>query len=470
MTDFMPDFLATVDSPLPQNGGASSVPTESVGADSMEFAAIIDEKAKSSHKKHNDDDFSDLLNGLPASDYPNLAFITPRYYRDPLIQNPEYIEMCKSDIFMGHQIDTLLRIMEQNGKFDDVIFSSGDFTYRKAKKELIKLFHRGFMRNEIEEIIRHMYQQNGDKIINKVLSPGEDYDDAYGFEYDPGENQPTVRFRYRINLSAYQETSGRTGLSLTMRRLTTRPLTHEQLGTSDFIVRNCTPKSGLVCVAGETGSGKSTLCAAIATQIRQDIHNSRLMLTYESPIEYILTEIEGPNPIRQHSVGEFGHFTSFYDGLRNALRRTPEVIYLGESRDRETFITLPKIAESGHMGLTTLHADSIVSIFSRIANEVGGDKDAIIRSIVNTAHLFIVQYLAKNGEEVVPIQETLLFTPEVKSEILSTEGNLLNAIRKAVETHGQTMLSHAKELYESGKILKSTFNHIAETHGADENG
>lgn len=409
------------------------------------------------------DDFSDILFDLTPQDYPHLRHLPPAYYRDPLIQNDEYKALCIKEPLDGSDINKLLVLMEGNGQFDDLILSSGDFVYRKAKKDLIKLFNQQLTSNELEEMIRYMYP-HGQNIINKVLSPGKDHDDAYDFLSEEAvlEGEKRKRYRYRINISSYLENSGRTGLCLIMRRLTTIPLTLEQLGVDPFIIANCTPRSGLVIIAGETGSGKSTLCAAIAAKIRQDTQTSRFMLTYEAPIEYILTEIDGPNPIKQHSVGEFGHFTTFYDGLRNALRRTPEVIYLGESRDRETFMTLPKIAESGHMGLTTTHANSIAAIFSRIANEVGGDADGVIRSLVVSSHLFVVQYLARNGNEVVPVQEVLLFTNEVKSKILNAEGNILNVIRNVVEEHGQTMLAHAQELLASGKITKATFNHIAD--------
>lgn len=462
MSEILPDYL------LDNIGDEKLSQINHQHSSNAEVKLSNDSEVETSIEEHESkvDTFEDILKGERPEDIPHLKYIPTSYYRDPLIQCEAYQEMCKYDMFPGNKINDLLRLMEHNGKFDDLIISSGDFTYRKSKKTLIRLFHRSFKINEVQEIIRVMYPNYGEKIINDVLSPGKDFDDAYDFIYSANENDhnsPIERFRYRVNVSSFLENSGRRGLSVTMRRLTTKPLTLEQLGVDDFIIKHCTPKSGLVVVAGETGSGKSTLCAAIATKIRMDTSTSRLMLTYESPIEYILTEIDGPNPIRQSSVGEYGDFTCFYDGLRNALRRTPEVIYLGESRDKETFETLPKIAESGHMGLTTTHADSISSILTRIANEVGGDKYGVIRAIVNTAHLFIVQYLAKNGDDVVAVQERLLFTKEVKSIILgSSDQDLINTTRKCVEQYGVTMQQHAKELFNSGKIMMETYQHITD--------
>lgn len=399
--------------------------------------------------------------GAEPAEVPCLRHISPAFYDDPLVLNPHYQDLCQEEAFVGSHLKVLLKLLETNGGFDDLIVATTEFINRKHAKRLMRLLNHELSQNEVEGVVREIFGTNGDKVINKVYSPGEDHDDAFEFfcTNDDGDEE---RYRYRINVSSFQEKMGRQGLAVTIRRLTTKPKTLVELGASQYIIDNCTPRTGLVLICGETGSGKSTLCAAIAAKIRVD-EEPRIMLTYEAPIEYILTSIDGPNPIYQHSVGEFGDFTSFYRALRNALRRTPEVIYLGESRDKETFMTLPKIPQSGHMGLTTVHADRIVTAFSRISDEIGGDGEHMIRTLVQSMHLVIVQYLAKTEKSVIPVQEVLLFTPKVKTEILAEKDDILSAIDRAVKEHGQPMEVHAQSLLSEGKITKETYDFICQT-------
>lgn len=440
--DFLPDFLA-----LPSQYGHESEP-----AITPSPSEPVD-KAKALLDKH--------WGGANPEELACLRNIHPQFYDDPLVLNVEYQRLCDQESFLSTHLKPLLVLHEENGGFDDLIIATKEFITRKHAKRLMPLLNRELSQNEVEEVVREIFGTNGDKVINKVMAPGGDHDDAYEFFHEDAHGNEH-RYRYRINVSSFQDKRGRKGLAVTVRRLTTTPKTLEELGVSQYIIDNCTPRTGLVLVGGETGSGKSTLCAGIAAKIRMD-SEPRIMLTYESPIEYILTSLPGPNPILQHSVGEFGDFKSFYDALRNALRRTPEVIYLGESRDKETFMTLPKIPQSGHMGLTTVHADRIVTTFSRIANEIGGEGDHVIRTLVQSVHLVVVQYLAKTEKSVVPVQEVLLFTPKVRAEILAEKEDILSAIGAAVKKHGQPMEKHAEELMNKGQINMETFDFICQS-------
>ena len=87
----------------------------------------------------------------------------------------------------------------------------------------------------------------------------------------------------------------------------------------------------------------------------------------------------------------------------------------------------------------------------------------MIRTLVQSMHLVIVQYLAKTEKSVIPVQEVLLFTPKVKTEILAEKDDILSAIDRAVKEHGQPMEVHAQSLLIEGKITKETYDFICQT-------
>ena len=201
--------------------------------------------------------------GAEPAEVPCLRHISPAFYDDPLVLNPHYQDLCLEEAFVGSHLKVLLKLLETNGGFDDLIVATTEFINRKHAKRLMKLLNHELSQNELEGVVREIFGTNGDKVINKVSSPGEDHDDAYEF-YCTDDSGEVERYRYRINVSSFQEKMGRQGLAVTIRRLTTKPKTLVELGASQYIIDNCTPRTGLVLICGETGSGKSTLLHIIA--------------------------------------------------------------------------------------------------------------------------------------------------------------------------------------------------------------
>jgi twitching motility protein PilT len=119
-------------------------------------------------------------------------------------------------------------------------------------------------------------------------------------------------------------------------------------------------RDGLVLVCGPTGSGKSTTLAALIDVIDQ--RRAAHVITLEDPIEYRFTPRRGV--VHQREVGQ--HIPSFAAGLRCALREAPDVILLGELRDRETIAAALTAAETGHLVLATLHAPNAVGAIDRM--------------------------------------------------------------------------------------------------------
>jgi len=121
-------------------------------------------------------------------------------------------------------------------------------------------------------------------------------------------------------------------------------------------------QSGLVLVTGITGSGKSTTVASLLQQINRT--RPVRIITLEDPIEYVLGDEAGM--VSQRQVGR--HVGSFAAGLRSALREDPDVIFVGEMRDRETVALALTAAETGHLVFSTLHTRDARGALSRIVD------------------------------------------------------------------------------------------------------
>jgi Tfp pilus assembly pilus retraction ATPase PilT len=141
-------------------------------------------------------------------------------------------------------------------------------------------------------------------------------------------------------------------------------------------------KSGLGLVTGPTGSGKSTTLASLIEWVRTN--STRNIVTIEDPIEYTYpdtaqspdgpegSEVPSPSIITQQEVGM--HIGSFAQGLRDALRKNPDIILIGEIRDTETMQTCVEAAQTGHLILSTLHTRGAAKTLTRVAGLFPAEK------------------------------------------------------------------------------------------------
>ncbi len=163
--------------------------------------------------------------------------------------------------------------------------------------------------------------------------------------------------RFRCNAFVQQ---GHTGLVL--RTITTSIPTIEQLGVPPVLKDIAMTKRGLVIVVGATGSGKSTTLAAMIGYRNANSHGH--IITIEDPVEYVHPHVNCM--ITQREVGV--DTDSWEAALKNTLRQAPDVILMGEIRDRETMEHAVAFAETGHLAMATLHANSSNQALDRIIN------------------------------------------------------------------------------------------------------
>ena len=241
--------------------------------------------------------------------------------------------------------------------------------------------------------------------------------------------------------------------SLALRILSERIPVLENLGLPPAALELGKLHKGIVLVTGETGSGKSTTLAALLDQINHSRRNH--IVTLEDPIEYIY------HPdlcvINQREVGK--DTQSFSSGLRASLREDPDVILIGEMRDRDTISTAITAAETGHLVFGTLHTGSAADSIDRMVQVFPEGEQMQIRlqlSMVLSAVL-TQQLVKKKGGGRTLACEMMVVTDAIRN--LIREGKtpqIANSIATSASLGGQTMDQSLVRLVRSGTISRET--------------
>jgi twitching motility protein PilT len=220
-------------------------------------------------------------------------------------------------------------------------------------------------------------------------------------------------------------------------------------------------RDGLVLVAGPTGSGKSTTLAALIDLVDQ--RRAAHVITLEDPIEYRFTARRGV--VHQREVGR--HIASFAAGLRSALREAPDVILLGELRDRETIAAALTAAETGHLVLATLHAPSAAGAIDRIIDAFPETQQRQARwQLASVLRTVITQYLLprRDGGRV-PAIELVPITVAVANLMRKGDLQMLPSAIQTGRDAGMIPLERSlARLLETGAVAPQVVKAIAADH------
>ena len=232
----------------------------------------------------------------------------------------------------------------------------------------------------------------------------------------------------------------------------------ETLGLPPVVMTLTNLHKGIVLVTGETGSGKSTTLASLLDNINHTRRDH--IVTLEDPVEYIYK----PDlcAINQREVGK--DTRSFSDGLRASLREDPNVILIGEMRDKDTIETAITAAETGHLVFGTLHTGSASDAVDRIVQVFPEGMQTQIRLQLSMCLEAVLtqQLLPKRGGGRVLACEMMVVTDAIRNLIRA--GNtpqIANAIATSAALGGQTMDQALIKLLRAGTISKETAIHYA---------
>ncbi|ABB58379.1 type IV pilus twitching motility protein PilT [Synechococcus elongatus] len=191
--------------------------------------------------------------------------------------------------------------------------------------------------------------------LREVLTEAQVREFEQGLDFDGATQYDFARVRINIFGSLR-------GPSMVMRLIPLRILSLDELSLPPVFRDICYYPKGLVLVTGPTGSGKSTTLAAMIDFINQEM--AKNIITIEDPIEFVHQSQR--SLIKQREVGV--HTRQFEAALRASLREDPDIILVGELRDRETINTALKAAQTGHLVMATLHTNSAVKTIERVLN------------------------------------------------------------------------------------------------------
>lgn len=313
---------------------------------------------------------------------------------------------------------------------------------------------RRLSNTEVGDLLNIIYGANA---TTQILS-GKDVDTHY--EIRPTRSE---RFRFRINGTGCQ-VEGHDGIQITARSIPTMPPELASLHLPQAIIDNMAPRQGTVVITGPTGSGKSTLLAAIIRTLLEQRDGNRKMLTYESPIEFVYDMIESPTSlISQSEIPR--HLPSFASGVRNALRRKPGLILVGEARDTETIAAVIEAALTGHPVYTTVHSNGVADAVRRmISTFPAEERHGRALDILETLRLIVWQHLAPSTDgKRVALREYLVFDNAIRDALLNTEIDHLAAnTRQLLKKYGQPMLIDAQQKFDEG-VLDERYFRLIET-------
>lgn len=306
-------------------------------------------------------------------------------------------------------------------------------------------------RGYVTQIAELVYGGSG--ISTKLVA--EDVDCSYQFKAD------NKTYRYRVSMAKDIQ-----GILIVMRPLPARPPRLQDIGMDkvliDGFIAMCSnsdalTKGKLFIIAGSTGSGKSTSIASLITYAVEDSPlktHGTVIYTAEAPVEYSYNEInEGRSIVRQFEQGK--GFDVFSNAIRSFMRKKPHIINIGETRDYETLEAILQASNTGHVAITTIHANSVAQIVTRMVDLVPANlrTDGEMKRLLESIGIAIFQKLIKRKDgKRVALREYLIFTPEVQDYLIAHRDNLTQAVQTCVEQYGRSSEKHLAQLVEEGVV------------------
>ena len=260
----------------------------------------------------------------------------------------------------------------------------------------------------------------------------------------------TGKARFRINVF-----SQRGNYSIVMRKLETLIPSIDDLKLPEAFRKMTKEKNGLVLVSGPTGVGKTTSLAALLRELNETrpIH----IITLEDPVEFVHPNVKAT--FNQRELGS--DFDTFANGLRAAVRQAPNVILVGEMRDRETVELALKASETGHLVLSTVHTVDAGQTVHRILGMFDQEEEKLIRQrLADTVRWIVGQrLLPKVGGGRIAVHDILGNNIRTRESILTgeSEGKTFYEIQEASVPFGmQTFDQAIVKVYSQGLITQET--------------
>lgn len=311
--------------------------------------------------------------------------------------------------FTANDLDALLLFCVKN-EASDITLQTNDKVLAEIQGRLYRVSQHTLSNSEVGELLNAIYGANG---TAQIMS-GTDLDTHYEIKPSRGE-----RYRFRVNGTGCH-VEGVEGIQITLRSIPVDPPHLKDMHLPERLIPALLPDQGIVIVSGATGSGKSTLLASIMREILET--QTGKVLSYESPIEFVYDNVPSPHTqMAQHEIP--ANLPDFPSAVRNALRRKPTVILVGEARDKETISAVIDAALTGHVVYTTVHANGVADTMRRmIAAFPAEERYGRGIDLIELTRAIVWQRLIPTSDgRRMPLREWLILDREIREELLLSE-------------------------------------------------
>ena len=344
-------------------------------------------------------------------------------------------------------------------KFCDDLIGSEETKLRKKYEKYIDEecgeidFSRDFdfldLENEVEnDDIKNNEIMGND--INRYIKEGVEESSFYNVELNKDELNKEDKNSFRIRVNIYRRNGGD---CISIRLIPGYVKTAKELNIPDIVCSSGDLKSGIILITGATGSGKSTTLAAIIDRINKT--SKKHIITLEEPIEYL--HKSDKSIISQRECGK--DTVDFLYGLKSSLRQDPDVIMIGEIRDKKTVETALSASETGHLVLSTVHTSKASEAIDRIVNLFESERHKEIRRLLaNQLRYVFSQRLIKANNGRRAIFEIMKNTNSIAAMIREGKDESIDDMIKTGKKYGMQMFEDQIEtLYRDGIISEEIY-------------
>lgn len=286
--------------------------------------------------------------------------------------------------------------------------------------------------------------------INRYIKEDVKEYSFYNVELNKDElnKEDTNSFRIRVNIYRRNE-----GDCISIRLIPGHVKTAKELNIPDIVYSSGDLKSGIILITGATGSGKSTTLAAIIDRINKT--SKKHIITLEEPIEYL--HKSDKSIISQRECGK--DTVDFLDGLKSSLRQDPDVIMIGEIRDKKTVETALSASETGHLVLSTVHTSKASEAIDRIVNLFEAERHKEIRGLLaNQLRYVFSQRLIKANNGRRAIFEIMKNTNSIAAMIREGKDESIDDMIKTGKKYGMQMFEdQIEKLYREEIISEEIY-------------
>ena len=309
--------------------------------------------------------------------------------------------------YLPADIDKILEFASENG-CSDVFVKVGDYPY---------LFRYGIMyrlNNLITEVEWNKWfdmaatsEQNSYYVRQKML------DFSYHIQ------KPQKAYRYRVSAGYSNRKPTMTARMISLELPTFKKLNIDE-HLQNLLAKVYTQTSGISLIVGATGSGKSSTFAACINEFsRTTVLRDKHIITLEDPVEYLFNSTQNTRIMQKELTHDF---SSFSNGIKQALREHPNIVVVGEARDKETISSLVEASRTGHATFSTFHTSSVADTIARLYSYLT-DNPEIMYDLVSNLNFVLAQQLIKGRGGYTLDTQYMFFNNWVKAQIVKAIDN-----------------------------------------------